>query len=317
MGLCDDDVVWMPSPIGHSTGFNYGVRVALYHGLTLVLQDTWSAEVAASLIERFGCTYTVAATTFLGDLLQYASEHAVDMSSMRMFNSGGAPVPADLVLAAEELGFNVLRLYGSTEVLIATWNRPDSPREKKIQTDGRVLHDLEVEVRDDLGCAVLGQPGEIFVRGPSTSVGFLADPERTAATFDPEGWVRSGDIGILDEDEYLTIVGRKKEIIIRGGLNIAPREIEDIILRHAAIAAVAVVGLPDERLGEIACACVVLAEGHQLELQDVVTHLREQGVATFKLPELMRVVPSLPTTPTGKVQKFELIQAINAERAGA
>ena len=244
-------------------------------------------------------------------------EHPCDLSSMRLFNSGGAPVPAELVSGAEALGFNVLRLYGSTEVLVATWNRPGSPREKQVGTDGLPMEHIELEVRDDDGTPIVGAAGEIFIRGPSTSVGFFDDPERTQATFDGEGWVRSGDIGVLDDDGYLTIVGRKKEIIIRGGLNIAPRELEDLIVQHAAVDAVAVVGVPDPRLGETVCACVVVNEGGSLTLDDVVAHLRARGVATFKLPQQLLLVVSLPTTPTGKVQKFELVGAAVADRQRA
>jgi acyl-CoA synthetase (AMP-forming)/AMP-acid ligase II len=309
LGMTPADIVWMPSPIGHSTGLNYGVRIALTFGLPLVLQDRWNAAEAAHLIERFRCTYTVAATTFLADLAEQGRQGGADLSSLRLFSSGGAPIPAALVEEAESLGMTVLRLYGSTEVLVATWNRPDSPRALRLATDGRPLDHVDVEVRDDAGRSVVGEPGEIFVRGPNTSVGFFADPERTSATFDPAGWVRSGDLGVLDEHGHLTIVGRRKEIIIRGGMNIAPREIEDLIRAMPAVAVVAVVGLPDSRLGEITCACVV-PRREPVTLEAVVDHLRAQGVAAYKLPQRLVTVDALPTTSTGKVRKFELVEAI-------
>ena len=302
----------MPSPIGHSTGLNYGVRIALTFGLPLVLQDRWNAGEAARLVEQHRCTYTVAATTFLADLVDAARRSGADLSSLRLFSSGGAPVPAELVEAAEGLGMTVLRLYGSTEVLVATWNTPASPRPLRLATDGPPLDHVEVEVRDDEGRPLVGDPGEIFVRGPNTSVGFYADPERTAATFGSDGWVRSGDLGVLDEAGHLTIVGRRKEIIIRGGMNIAPREIEDVIRTMPEVAAVAVVGLPDARLGEIACACVVPAAA-PVTLEAVTAHLRAQGMAIFKLPQRLVTVAELPTTSTGKVRKFELVQAILQE----
>ena len=314
LGLRDDDVVWMPSPIGHSTGLNYGVRVALHHGLTLVLQDRWSAEVAARLVESRRVSYTVAATTFLADLVEHASATGSDLSSLRLFGSGGAPIPPELVAAADEHGITVLRLYGSTESLVATWNRPDSSREKRVETDGRALDHVEVEVRSETGQALVGEPGEIVVRGPNTTVGLFADPDRTAAAFDGDGWLRQGDLGVLDADGYLTIVGRVKEIVIRGGLNIAPREIEELTLQHAAVAEVAVVGVPHPRLGEQACAFVVLREGTTLELPELVAFLKAHGLATFKLPERLVVVDALPRTPTGKVQKFALVSALS-ERA--
>jgi acyl-CoA synthetase (AMP-forming)/AMP-acid ligase II len=301
LGLGADDVVWMPSPVGHSTGFNYGVRLALYHGLPLVLQDVWDPGTAAELISTQRCSYTLAATTFLADLL--ARPGTEDLSSMRCFGCGGSPVPPALVRQARARGIDVLRLYGSTEVLVATWNRPDSPEDRKENSDGRALENVEVTVD-------AGGTGEILVRGPNTSVGFLADPQRTASTFTDGGWVRSGDLGTLHDDGYLTVVGRLKEIIIRGGMNIAPRELEEVLLVHPAVASAAVVGLPDARLGEICCACLVLRPGAELSPNEVVAWLREQGVSTHKLPERVEFIDALPYTASGKVKKHELVAAL-------
>lgn len=303
LGLTPDDVVWMPSPVGHSTGFNYGVRFALHHGLKLVLQDAWDGDAAAALIQAERCSYTLAATTFLQDLVGAADRAGVKLDSMRFFGCGGAPVPPDLVRAAGERGIGVLRLYGSTEVLVGTWNRPDSPDDKKATTDGRAMSHVELRVDDD---------GELFTRGPNTCVGFFDDPERTAATFDPDGWVRSGDLVTIDDDGYLTVVGRKKEIIIRGGMNIAPREIEELLVAFPEVQRAAVVGLPDERLGERMCACVVLEPGTALDLATVVERLEAAGLAKFKLPQRLEVLDALPTTASGKVQKHEIVRALSA-----
>ena len=151
------------------------------------------------------------------------------------------------------------------------------------------------------------------MRGPNTCVGFFRDPERTAATFDGGGWVRSGDLVTID-DGYLTVVGRKKEIIIRGGLNIAPREIEDLLTAFPEVERAAVVGLPDERLGERSCACVVLRADASLDLDTMVQRLRDAGLASYKLPEVLEVLDVLPTTASGKVQKHE-IRRMLASRA--
>ena len=304
------DVVWMPSPIGHSTGFNYGVRMALYHGLKLVLQDVWDGDQAADTIEAERCTYTLAATTFLRDLVHACEERPRDVSSMRSFGCGGAPVAPELVTRAANQQINVLRLYGSTEVLVATWNRPGSPLDKRTGSDGVALDDVEIVTRDDQGRDVVGTPGEIHTRGPNTSVGFFNDPSRTGATFDDQGWVRSGDLAVMDDDGYLTVVGRKKEIIIRGGLNVAPREVEDVILRLSAVEAVAVVGLPHARLGEIGCACVVLRPAAQLTFRDMIEHLRMSGLASYKWPERLEILPQLPVTTTGKVRKHVLVAGL-------
>ncbi|HEV2370119.1 MAG TPA: AMP-binding protein [Acidimicrobiales bacterium] len=313
LGIEPGDVVWMPSPVGHSTGFNYGVRFALYHGLRLVLQDVWDAAAAVDLVDTHGCSYTLAATTFLQDLVAAAERAGRKLPNLRLFGCGGAPVPPPLVDAAAGRGIGVLRLYGSTEVLVGTWNRPGSPLEKRRATDGCPMSSVEIEVRGEGGGPVgAGEPGELFVRGPNTCVGFFADPERTAATFDAEGWVRSGDLVSLDRDGYLTVVGRKKEIIIRGGMNIAPREIEGLMLEFPEVERVAVVGLPDERLGERMCACVVPVPGARLDLATVVARLRDGGLATYKLPERLEVLDALPSTASGKVQKHEIVRILTA-----
>ncbi len=318
LGIGEGDVVWMPSPIGHSTGFNYGVRFALYHGLPLVLQDRWDAGVACDLIAARGASYTLASTTFLQDVVAEAERRGDRrLGSMTRFGCGGSPVPPELVRRAAACGIGVLRLYGSTEVLVATWNRPGTPAGQAVNTDGPALRDVEVEVRDENGeVAAPGAAGEIHIRGPNTCVGFYRDPARTAATFGPGGWLRSGDLATMDEDGFLTVVGRKKEIIIRGGLNITPREIEDLLLDFPEVDRAAVVGLPHERLGERVCACVVLAPGAALDFETMVERLRAIGLATFKLPERLEVLDSLPVTASGKVQKFEIVDRLTGSRRG-
>jgi acyl-CoA synthetase (AMP-forming)/AMP-acid ligase II len=311
LGMGPDDVVWMPSPIGHSTGFNYGVRFALYHGLALVLQDQWDPVLALELIERERCSYTLAATTFLQDLVGAAGANPARRHRFRHFGCGGAPVPPDLVEAAAGLGITVRRLYGSTEMLVATWNGPSATLAQRMQTDGSAVPHVEVTVRDDDGRpSPEGAPGEIWGRGPNTCVGFFRDPERTARTFLHDGWVRSGDLATIDAHGYLTVVGRKKEIIIRGGINIAPREIEDLLHQFPEVERAAVVGLPDPRLGERSCACLVLRAGATLDLETTVARLRAGGLATYKLPERLVVLDTLPTTASGKVQKHEIVRRL-------
>jgi non-ribosomal peptide synthetase component E (peptide arylation enzyme) len=315
MGIGDGDVVWMPSPVGHSTGFNYGLRFALYHGLPLVLQDQWDGAAAVELVQRERCSYTLAATTFLQDLTEQSRRAGVRLDSLRCFGCGGAPVPPALVDAAAEQGIQCLRLYGSTEVLVGTWNRPDSPIEKRRDTDGIAMSHVEVAIVDDDGQPVApGTPGEIVTRGPNTSVGLFADPARTAATYRPDGFVKSGDIATIDDDGYLTMISRKKEIIIRGGLNIAPREIEELLVAMPEIERAAVIGLPDERLGERMCACVVLRPGAQIDLPTVVERLEAQGLAKFKLPQRLEFFDVLSATASGKIQKHELVRIITTER---
>lgn len=313
LGMSHSDVVWMPSPVGHSTGLNFGIRFAAYLGLPLVLQDTWNATRALELIAKYKCSYTLAATTFLSDLLAAASlEPSLDLSSMRNFSCGGAPVTAEMVQAARERGIGVLRLYGATETLSTTWMPHSALHEKVATTDGSVMPHVRLEIRDETGTAVqTGVAGEIVVRSANTAVGFFGDSERTERTFLTGGWVQTGDLGTLDEDGYITIVGRKKEIIIRGGINIAPREIEDVLYLMPGVQSVAVVGLPDERLGESACACIVRdANCEPFTVREVAGFLESHGIAKYKFPERVEFIDELPMTLSGKVQKHLLRAAI-------
>jgi acyl-CoA synthetase (AMP-forming)/AMP-acid ligase II len=302
LGLGPGDVVWMPSPVGHSTGFNFGLRLALACGLPLVLQDRWDAATAVRLVREFGCTYTLAATTFLQDLVDELHRRGERLTSLGRFCCGGAPVPPELVAAADERGIGVLRLYGSTEALVVTCNRPGAPLAERLDTDGVPLPGVELRLAPD---------GEIEVRSWQNAIGYYDDPERTAATFTDDGWVRSGDLGALDASGALSIVGRKKEIIIRGGLNIAPREIEELLLAFDEVERCAVVGLPDDRLGEVVCACVTLRPGASLDFDDAVERLRVAGLATYKLPQAWHVLDALPTTASGKIQKHVLREQVS------
>src|SRR5437762_2833963 len=316
LGITNDDVVWMPSPVGHSTGFNYGLRFALYHGIPLVLQDQWDAAAAVELVLREGCSYTLAATPFLHDLTETARRSGTSLDSLRCFGCGGAPVPPPLVDAAAQQGIQCLRLYGSTEVLVGTWNRPQSTVDQRRSTDGVAMSHVEIMIVDDDGNPVAANtPGEIVTRGPNTSVGLFGDAARTAATYRPDGFVKSGDIATLDHDGYLTMVSRKKEIIIRGGLNIAPREIEELLVAMPEIERAAVIGLPDERLGERMCACVVLRPGAQIDLPTVVDRLQAGGLAKFKLPQRLEVFDVFSPPAPAKSQNHERVALFPKERA--
>ena len=307
LGLDRETVVWMPSPVGHSTGFNFGLRFALYHGVPLVLQDRWDVDVAIDLVHGFRASYTLAATTFLQDLVAELQRRGDRLPELTHFACGGAAVPPELVSAAGDRGIGVLRLYGSTEALVVSCNRPDLPLDDRRHTDGRPLPGVAVRTRaDDGSLAGPGEPGEIEVQSPQNALGYFDDPERTAATFLDDNWVRSGDLGVVGPEGSVSIVGRKKEIIIRGGLNIAPREIEEMILGFAEVARCAVVGLDDPRLGEKACAFVTLQPGAELTFDVLVRRLRDGGLASYKLPERLEILDELPATASGKIRKHVL-----------
>lgn len=307
IGLTEEDIVWMPSPVGHSTGFNWGIRFALSYGLPLVLQDRWVPSEALELIERERPTFTVAATVFVHDLLAAADrEPARDLSSLRAFGCGGAAVPPDVVERAHDRGVIVLRLYGLSETEIATTTSPSDDLMARLHTDGAAVAHTDVEIRDDRGRGLgPGEIGEIFVRGPGNSVGYLKDKAQSLARWE-KGWVRSGDLGCLSADGYLTVVGRKSDMIIRGGTNISPRELEEALLLVPQVLEAAVIGIPHERLGEIVCACVILQPSASLTLEELSHHLLEGGLAKYKLPEALVFFDAFPLTSSGKVQRTQL-----------
>jgi cyclohexanecarboxylate-CoA ligase len=236
-------------------------------------------------------------------------------ASLRVFCCGGADVPPDLMRRADEtLGCCTVRVYGSSEFPTVTGggfaDRPD----RRTGTDGRVIGAAQLRViGEDGGAVSTGTAGELEVRGPEMFLGYL-DASLDEAAFAPDGWFRTGDLGVVDGEGYLTIVGRKKDIIIRGGENLSVKEIEDTLFEHAAVHEVAVVGQPDPVLGERVCAFVVPAAGATPDLGDLADYLAARGLARQKFPERVVLVDALPKTPSGKTQKFRLREWLRTEQ---
>jgi len=314
LGLTTDDVIWAPSPIAHGTGFEWGLRQAITLGATLVLQDIWDAEEALRLIEAERCTFVLSATPFASMLLESPSLKTRDLSSLRVFGCAGAPIPRSLgeKAKAELGGCMLIGMWGMSECFVGSASAPDDPENKLWGTDGRAMPGGELAIFDDDRLNILppGEVGELATRGPHVALGYFNDPERSASTFRSDGWLFSNDLASIDEEGYIRIVGRKKDIINRGGLKIASREIEDLILDHPSVAQVALIPLPDERLGERGCVCVMLRENAAISLNEIVDFLTEKGVAKYKLPEFLSIVDEFPMTTSGKVQKFHLKDGI-------
>lgn len=320
MRLTRDDVVWMPSPIGHGTGFLWGVRLAITIGGTLVLQDIWDAEEALRLIEAERCSFVLSATPFVTMLLDAPSLGTRDLSSFRIFGCAGAPIPSQLgERARRQIGCTLVGMWGMTECFVGSASPPDDPDDKLWGSDGRAMPGAELAIfnaeRDQILAA--GEVGELATRGPHVALGYFNDPERSASTFRADGWLFSNDLAVKDKDGYIRLVGRKKDIVNRGGLKISAREIEDLLIEHPAVDQVALVPLPDPRLGERGCACVVPRSGAEVALEDLVAFLEARGVAKYKLPEFLSVVKEFPMTPSGKIQRFRLRDDIVAGRIPA
>ncbi len=304
-------VVLSPWPAGHIAGV-LGILRLYFSGSESVLMDAWNAEAAAELVEHYGVTSSSGTPYFLTSLLEAAATGR-DLSTIEAYMVGAANVPPELVERCERLGIVTFRSYGSSEHPTITAGEPEQPAAKRARTDGTLRPGCSIRIVDDAGRDLPpGQDGEILSIGPEQFLGYH-QAEFNLDAFDPAGWFRTGDIGRMDEDGYLTITDRKKDIIIRGGENIASKEVEDLLAMHPGVSEVAVAAMPDPRLGEKVCAFVVLRPGHSLTLEDVRAHFASLNVARQKTPERLVVTSDLPRTASGKVKKFELRDRLRAE----
>ena len=303
------DSMIMPVPLAHATGLMYGVIVPFINGMTSVLLERYTVDRCLDMIQQEKCTVIEGPTVIAYDLMRRIDERPeVDISSLRFFYCGGAPVPRTLVEKALKKGIKVLGVYGSTESAPHCVVSPCFPTEKVLTTDGLPVPGTEIKVVDDRG-NIVGPwiEGEELSRGPGVFMGYIDEPEMTKAAIDKDGWYHSGDLCIMDDDGFVRITGRKKNIIIRGGENISSVEIEGILMLHENIIEAAVVSYPDDRMGEKACAYLVLKDRNQtMGLAQVQAHMEANGTVKYKWPERVELIDSLPRTETGKVQKFKL-----------
>lgn len=298
----EGDRVFMPSPLTHITGLVYGVLMPLLMDGDAVLLDAWDPAHAVQVVERHGCTVCVGATPFLSGLVE-EYRRLGEKSSLKAFVCGGADVPPALVRRGQEvLGSVVARAYGLTEMPTVTCGGPADTESVRADTDGPPVGSAEVRVRS--GGDQPADVGELQVRGPELCLGYL-DEDHTRAAFDAEGWFSTGDLARIDETGAVTILGRIKDLIVRAGENLSALEIEGLLLEHPQVAEVAVVGVPDDTVGERACA-IVVARGAPPTLVALTRHLGGYGIARQKFPEHLLVSDSLPRTPSGKIQKFLL-----------
>lgn len=311
-GLTDRDTVYIPSPTAHQTGFLYGMWLAIVLGSTAIYQDIWDPARALVLFDEWRPGFVQAATPFLGDLCEAARQRGRPPAGLRLFVATGAPVPRVLAqMARSVLRCEVVGGWGTTESGLVSGGSPGDPPEKLWQTDGRVLAPMGMRVVDGAGRELPpGVEGRFQVWTPAMFVGYLGHPDWYRSAFTDEGWFDSGDLATIDAEGFMRITGRTKDVINRGGEKIPVAEVEELLYAHPAVAQAAVVGMPDPRLGERACAFVVLQAGAALSLQDVQRHLEASGTAKQYWPERLETVDSLPRTPSGKIQKFQLRQRI-------
>ncbi len=306
-----DDVIFCPTPMAHQLGFLFGVLSPVFCGATAVLLDAWVPDLAVDIVENEKASICMGATPFLMDMANYPGIRERNIENFRLFISGGAPIPSALVTRAiDNLNAAIISIWGMTEVLAVTTVKIDDPAEKASGSDGCPTPHTEIRIIDGADNLMpVGKEGVLEARGATICVGYLKQPDAFVLR---DGWFDTGDLARRDADGYIRITGRKKDIIIRGGENISVAEIEGLLFKHPAVASVAIVAMPDERLGERACAYVCLKPGSTLSLPEVTAFLAEQGVAKVYFPERLEIIEQMPMTATGKIQKFELRERAKA-----
>ncbi|TCB50308.1 cyclohexanecarboxylate-CoA ligase [Acinetobacter sp. ANC 4779] len=305
--LSKDDVIFMGSPMAHQTGFMYGLIMPVLLKAKAVLQDVWEVNTAIDLIHKHKVTFTMASTPFLNDLSEAVVDTHQSLDSLKLFLCAGAPIPSTLVQKARQnMGVKVISAWGMTECGAVTTTCPEDDDERSFNTDGLPLPGVEVKIVDDHGEVLAPhQSGTLMIRSCSNFGGYLKRPHLNETN--GEDWFDTGDIAYQDEQGYIRIAGRKKDVIIRGGENIPVAEVESLIYLHPAVATVALVPYPDDRMGEKACAIVKLKEGaDQIVLKDLIDFLKMHNLANQYLPERLEIWEDIPMTPSGKIQKFKL-----------
>jgi cyclohexanecarboxylate-CoA ligase len=312
--LDEEDIVLMASPLAHQTGFMYGLMMPIVLKASGVLLDIWDPAKAVALIRSERVTFTMASTPFLTDLTRAVTEGGDGVPTLKTFLCAGAPIPGPLVEQARAgLGAKIVSAWGMTENGAVTLIKLDDDDRLAFTTDGRPLPGVEVKVVDaDGGALPPGESGKLVVRSCSNFGGYLRRPQWNAT--DADGWFDTGDLAYVNANGYIRISGRSKDVIIRGGENIPVVEIESLLYKHPAVAQVAIVAYPDERLGERACAVIVTKPGKAIDIAGLSDFLKEQKVATQYIPEKLIVCDALPATPSGKIQKFRLREMLRDGR---
>jgi fatty-acyl-CoA synthase len=317
MRLTEIDRLCIPVPMYHCFGMVLGKLACVTRGATAVFPaDAFEAEAVLRTVDEERCTALHGVPTMFIAELEYPGFERFDLSSLRTGIMAGAPCPVEVmkqVISRMNMS-EVLIAYGQTECSpVNHMTLADDPIEKRVESVGRAGPHLEVKIIGEDGRTVpIGQAGDICTRGYAVMRGYWNDPERTAETVDADGWLHSGDLGVMDPEGYVEVVGRLKDMIIRGGENIYPREIEEFLFTHPAIQDAKVVGIADEKFGEEVCVWVVLKEGELLSVDEIRSFCKDH-IAYFKVPRYIRVVDEFPMTVTGKVQKYKMREQMEKE----
>jgi len=316
LGIGFNDRMFMPAPLAHATGYLHGLTMPFMVGGTSIMLDVFRGDTALAMIKEERCTCAYATASAVSDIFDACVGPESLSPTLRFLCCGGSPMPRQLLRRAAAHGLRLYNVYGSTESAPHLMTTAADSEDRILNTDGRPVLGVEVKVVEPVSRnrVLAGIEGEEASRGPNVFLGYLGDPELTARVLDPDGWYYSGDLCVMDNDGYVRITGRMKDMIIRGGENISATEVESVIRDLPGVSAVAVVAMPNERMGECACAYLVMAPGApNIDLRSLRDFFIERGVAKYKIPEWLEVVDALPMTPAGKVRRVELRQRIAAQ----
>lgn len=313
LGLTAEDRIFVPSPLAHQTGFLYGMWLALLLGAPQILQQVWDGKTALDLLCRHRATFVQAATPFLADLVDVVEAGGGPPRSLRIFVATGAAVPRVLAeRATRTLDATVCGAWGTTETCLGSLADPRDEPAKVWGTDGRVLDGVRLRITDDRGRVLrAGQEGNLEVRGDCLFAGYMDRPDLTAEAMTRDGWYRSGDLAVIGESGYMRITGRVKDVINRGGEKIPVAEIEQLLHQHQWVREVAIVAMPDARLGERVCAFVTVSD-RSFDFAEMKRFLDSVHAAKQYWPERLEIIDAMPRTQSGKIQKFVLRNWIRA-----
>lgn len=310
LGLTKNDIMFMPAPLNHATGFHHGIIAPMLIGAKTVLQDKFKSKEAVELMNREKCTYSMGSTPFIYDILEDIMVTGVRLNSLKFYLCGGAPIPGDMVQRTNDYGIKLCEVYGSTESVPHAYVRPDETLELMGSTSGRAMEGIEIRIVDENRKDVKpGTIGEEASRGPNVFVGYINDRAATDRVLDDDGWFYSGDLCTGDEKGNIHVMGRKKDMIIRGGENLNSNLIGEFIAAHPKVKDQAVIGMPDKRLGERICAYVVLRPGENtLSLEELLEYMKENNVPKRYWPERLEITKKIAKTDSGKVKKTLLLE---------
>jgi acyl-CoA synthetase (AMP-forming)/AMP-acid ligase II len=308
--LGPDDRVTAVLPLYHINAFAVTMLAPLAHGGSLAMPPRFSASRFWDLVIRHGCTWLNLVPTMVSYLLEGEAPPREALKHVRFARSASAPLPPEHLRAFQEkFGVSVIETMGLTETVAPAFSNPIEPARRKVGSVGRASG-CEAKVVDEKGVELPdGTPGEIAIRGPQVTPGYYKNPAATAAAFHPDGWFRTGDVGMRDADGFFFITGRIKELIIKGGENIAPREIDEVLLRHPAVLDAAAVGVADKHYGQEIVACVIRRAGTDCSAEEIRAFCLEH-LGKYKTPKAIHFVDELPRGPSGKVQRLKLLDLL-------